>query len=95
MWEYSGEKRGALITTNIMQLMFTLIKPLALFLVTQPLENGDNAAPPFNIYKFKEGSSAFEQLKVLTGDALKAYPDVVEVKQAKEGAETLIDISTL
>lgn len=95
MWEYSGEKREALVTTNIMKLMFNLIKPLAVFLVKQPLENGDNAAPPFRLYEFKEGSSALEQLKAITHEAFLAYRGVAEVEEARKGAEELIDISTL
>lgn len=55
MWQYDGLKRGQLATNNISKLMVTIMKPLALFLVTQDsvLHAGENAAAPFNFYEFK------------------------------------------
>jgi len=95
MWIYDGPSRGRLVTNNIMNLMLTVLRPFALFLVTQPLKDGKNAAPPFNLYKFDEKSSAFEQLKVLTSEALNAYPNATELKPVERAVNDLIDISKL
>jgi hypothetical protein len=95
MWTYDGPSRGRLVTNNIMNLMLTVLRPLALFLVAQPIQDGKNAAPPFNLYKFDENNSAFEQLKSLTSDALKSYPNAAELKPVERFVNELIDISNL
>ena len=54
MWTYDGPSRGRLVTNNTMNLMLMVLKPLALFVITQPVKDNKNAAPPFNLYKFSE-----------------------------------------
>jgi len=95
MWSYDGPSRGRLVTNNIMNLMLTVLRPLALFLVAQPLRNGKNAAPPFNFYKFDKCSSSYEQLRALTSEALKAYPNATELTTVDRAVNDLIDISNL
>jgi len=95
MWTYDGPSRGRLVTNNIMNLMLLVLKPLALFLVTLPVKDNKNAAPPFNLYKFSEEGSAFEQLNARTRAALKAYPNATELKPVENAVNELIDISEL
>jgi hypothetical protein len=92
MWTYNGYYRGRLITNNIMNLMSSVLRPLALFLVTQPLKDGKNAAPAFNLYKFNDNSTPCDQLKALIRDARMAYPDLGGVVRV---VERLIDINAL
>ena len=94
MWTYDGASRGRLVTNNMMNLMLNIIKPLSLFLVQQKLKNG-NAAPPFNLYKFDEKPSAFEQLKNLTNDALKEYSGNKELTTVKSFVDALLDLTKL
>lgn len=99
LWQYDGDQRGDLITTNITDLMKSVIGPLAGFLVTQPIENveedrGKNAAPPFRRYDFSDDTSAFIQLKQLVADGVKKY-DSGRLRTVNDVVEGLIDLSEL
>ena len=95
MWTYDGASRGRLVTNNMMNLMLNIIKPLSLFLVKQKLENGKNAAPPFNFYKFDGEMSAFEKLKELTNDALQEYIGNKDLIAVKSFVDALLDLTKL
>lgn len=101
MWTYGGDQRGRLVTNNIMNLMLTIMKPVALFLVTKPLDNNPSlhAAAPFNLYEFQEGSaeSALAQLKRLFSEAIAQFPEAAEgpLRGVQRAVDNLIDISTL
>lgn len=89
------------MTNNIMNLMLTIMKPVALFLVTKPLDNNPSlhAAAPFNLYEFQEGSaeSALAQLKRLFSEAIAQFPEAAEgpLRGVQRAVDNLIDISTL
>jgi hypothetical protein len=65
IWELdAGDDRRTLVLGNLYAVMMGVLRPLALFLVQQPLgEEGKNAAPCFGYYHFKKGLSALEMLQ--------------------------------
>ncbi|KAG8908754.1 hypothetical protein FRB99_002992 [Tulasnella sp. 403] len=100
MWQYDGELRGRLVTNNIMNLMLTVLRPIALFLVAQEItsgpDQGKHAGPPFRQHNFQNGrNGALEELKQLTRDALAQYPDVTALKGVQADVDALIDLGRL
>jgi hypothetical protein len=80
-----------------MNLMLTVLKPLALFLVTQELDggNGKHAGPPFNYYSFQSPASAHAELNTLVKASTEAYPDAKGLKQAHFAATELFDLGKI
>ncbi len=65
IWELdAGDNRRTLVLGNLFAVMMGVLRPLAQFLVQQPLgQEGKNAAPCFGYYHFKKGRSALEMLQ--------------------------------
>ncbi|KAF9070234.1 ferritin-like-domain-containing protein [Rhodocollybia butyracea] len=99
LWRYDGIQRGRLVTNNVMNLMLAILKPVALFLVTLPLESDPtkHAAAPYNRHDFRTGTSTFAQLKELMNAAIAQYPGATEgpLRGVQQAVDNLIDIDTL
>lgn len=94
-WTYSGPYRQELVTNNIMTIMLTVLKPLALFLVQQTVASGQHAAPAFNLHEFETTAKAHAELKSLTDAALTAYPEAQELKPVKRAVDELFDLGRI
>lgn len=97
LWKYDGPLRGRLVTNNVMSLMLTILKPLALFLVEQKITKGPNAgkhaAAPYRLHEF--GHDAFTELKTIVEDGLKQYPDELSLQEVGKYVQELIDVEQL
>ncbi|KAF8597163.1 hypothetical protein BDV93DRAFT_610515 [Ceratobasidium sp. AG-I] len=81
---------------NILGLMTDVMKPIAEFLVTQPLDDGsgENAGPPFNHFEFRSVATAHSQLMEVIKAATDAYP-TDKMKKALKNADGLFDLAGL
>jgi len=100
MWAYDGNKREDLVTYNIRGLMTDIMRPVAHFLVSIPLENDPsiNGAAPYNRYDFVQGGgeTVVAQLKRLMDEAFAQFPDSEEqLGGVREAVGALIDLSTV
>ncbi|KAG8908748.1 hypothetical protein FRB99_002986 [Tulasnella sp. 403] len=100
MWQYNGDLRGRLVTNNIMNLMLTVLRPIATFLVAQTItsgpDQGKHAAPPFRRYDFRDGKDgALEELKRLTREGLATYPGESGLRGVQEAVDALVDLKNV
>ena len=63
------------------RLMAHVMSELALFLVRQPLPDGQSAAPTFEIFEF-DSTDPHEELMALATEAAEAYPELAELPEA-------------
>ncbi|KZP10282.1 hypothetical protein FIBSPDRAFT_963272 [Athelia psychrophila] len=91
LWQHEGtvEERNPIVQANMRDLMGQIMKPFAEFLVTLKVDETVHAAAPFNLYTFKKGSSACEQLKTLFKEAVQAYGKLGDLQK---WIDALIDI---
>ncbi|KAG8944495.1 hypothetical protein FRC04_001717 [Tulasnella sp. 424] len=97
LWKYDGPLRGRLVTNNVMNLMLTILKPLAVFLVQQKITKGPNAgkhaAAPYRLYEF--GADPFGELKDITEKALAQYSNEPKLQEVGQYVSELIDLKQL
>ena len=82
--------------------MLGVLKPLAQFLITQPIgSDGRRAAPCFRYYKFKKDESELKELQDEMQDTINSYlsqtaetPDQVMVTKYGSMLEVLLPIQT-
>jgi hypothetical protein len=87
---------------NLFSLMMGVLKPLAQFLITQPIgPDGRCAAPCFGYYEFQKGESELKQLQDEMQAAIDSYlsetaetQDQVAVTDYGQMLETLLPIQT-
>jgi hypothetical protein len=103
LWYVDKEdKRHTLVLGNLFGLMMNVLKPLAQFLITQPIgQDGQRAAPCFGYYEFKKGESELKQLQDEMQATIDSYlsqtaetPDQVAVVNYGQMLETLLPIQT-
>jgi len=100
MWAYDGNKREDLVTYNVRGLMTDIMRPVAHFLVSIPLDNDPsiNGAAPYNRYDFVQrgGETALAELKRLMNEAFAQFPGSDEpLDGVREAVEALIDLNTV
>ena len=96
------DSRHKLVLGNLFSIMMGVLKPLAQFLVTQPIgPDGRRAAPCFGYYEFKKGESELKQLQDEMQATIDSYlsqtaetPDQVTVTDYGLMLETLLPIQT-
>jgi len=85
------------VDVNVRKLMMKILRPVALFLVSTPLDNEPsiNGAAPYNRYDFVQGGeeTVLAQLKRLMNEALAQFPEALKGVQKPVGE--LIDLSTV
>lgn len=103
LWYVDKEDiRHKLVLGNLFSLMMGVLKPLAQFLITQPIgPDGRRAAPCFGYYEFKKGESELKQLQDEMQATINSYlaetaetPDQVAVIDYGQMLETLLPIQT-
>ena len=103
LWYIDNEdSRQTLVLGNLYILMIGVLKPLAQFLVTQPIGlNGQCAAPCFGYYAFKMGESELKQVQDEMQVTIDSYlavtaetQDEVAVVDYGLQLETLLPIQT-
>jgi len=101
LWAYDGNKRVDLVTSNVTTLMTDIVKPVAVFLVSKPLDNEPsiNGAAPYNRYNFDQGGeeTVLAQLTRLMNEVFAQFPEASKgpLKTVQGAVEGLIDLSTL
>ena len=103
LWYVDKEdKRHTLVLGNLFGIMIGVLKPLAQFLISQPIgSDGRRAAPCFGYYEFKEGESELKQLQDEMQATIDSYlaetaetQDEVAVVNYGPMLETLLPIQT-
>ncbi|CAE6382752.1 unnamed protein product [Rhizoctonia solani] len=99
VWTYGGpdESKKQKLRGNIGPLMFSVMKPIAQFLVHQDLKTikKKRAGPPFNIYLFSTETSPLNELKAIVANAISAYPDASELKGVPGAVGKLFDLGDI
>lgn len=72
---------------RLYRLMSGVLSPLARHMVTLELEDGDHAAPTFEVYEFG-GRDPSEETLQLAADVREAHPELTPVVDALEAAVT-------
>ena len=96
------DKRHTLVLGNLFGIMMNVLKPLAQFLISQPIgPDGQRAAPCFGYYEFKKGESELKQLQDEMQATIDSYlsqtaetQDQVAVVNYGPMLETLLPIQT-
>ena len=96
------DSRHKLVLGNLFSIMLGVLKPLAQFLVTQPIgPDNRRAAPCFGYYEFKKGESELKQLQDEMQATIDSYlsqtaetSDQVTVTDYGSMLETLLPIQT-
>jgi len=93
---WTATDKRDLLVQNILGLMTDIMKPIAEFLVTQPLNDGsgDHAGPPFNHFEFRSVATSHSQLMDVISAASAAYSDA-KLKKALKAADDLFDLAGL
>ena len=103
LWYVDKEdSRHKLVLGNLFSIMLGVLKPIAQFLITQPIgPDNRRAAPCFGYYEFKKGESELKQLQDEMQATIDSYlsetaetPDEVPVTNYGLMLETLLPIQT-
>ena len=103
LWYVDKEdSRHKLVLGNLFSIMLGVLKPIAQFLITQPIGSDNRrAAPCFGYYEFRKGESELKQLQDEMQATIDSYlsktaetPDEVPVTDYGLTLETLLPIQT-
>ncbi|KAG8986920.1 hypothetical protein FRB90_003692, partial [Tulasnella sp. 427] len=99
LWQYDGSERGNVVGTNIFGLMFSVIKPVAQFLVQQPIKTlpnvTANAGFPYRRFDFTSPAEALTQLTAQMQKGLAAYPNEPSLNGVLSTTQGLVDLKTI
>ena len=95
VWRCDGDKQAG-ARSNIHSLMLDVLKPLASFLVTQPLPGSkEQAGAPFNLHPFPSTAEALTDFRNLAEAASNAFASQPVVENACQVVPKLFDLKDI